>query len=56
MFLNRIGKPSIYLPACSILWGLMSVLIGVTHNFVSVLLTRFFLGICESAFYPVSCR
>ena len=53
MFLNRIGKPSIYLPVCMALWGLISTLTGVTHNFVGVVFARFFLGICESAFFPV---
>lgn len=53
MFLNHIGKPSLYLPICMVLWGLISVLIGVAHNFVGAVLARFFLGICESAFFPV---
>jgi MFS family permease len=54
MFLNHIGKPSIYLPVCMVLWGLISVLTGVTRDFTGALLTRFFLGICECAFFPVS--
>ncbi|KAK1224397.1 hypothetical protein PQX77_012693 [Marasmius sp. AFHP31] len=52
MFLNWIGRPSLYLPACMLLWGLISVLTGVTHNFVGALLTRFFLGFVEAAFFP----
>ncbi|KDQ29602.1 hypothetical protein PLEOSDRAFT_1025469, partial [Pleurotus ostreatus PC15] len=28
MFLNWIGKPSIYLPACMIVWGMISMLTG----------------------------
>jgi MFS family permease len=52
MFLNWIGKPSIYLPSCMIVWGVISVLTGVTHNFVGALLTRFFIGFVEAAFYP----
>ncbi|KAI0723106.1 MFS general substrate transporter [Earliella scabrosa] len=52
MFLNYIGKPSIYLPCCMIVWGLISVLTGITHNFVGALLTRFFLGFVEAAFFP----
>jgi MFS family permease len=36
------------------LWGLISALTGVTHNFVGALLARFFLGICECAFFPVN--
>lgn len=52
IFLNFIGKPSLYLPCCMILWGIISCLTGVTTRFVGVLLTRFFLGFCECAFFP----
>ncbi|TEB30217.1 sugar transporter [Coprinellus micaceus] len=52
MFLNWIGKPSLYLPACMIVWGVISILTGITHNFVGALLTRFFLGFVEAAFFP----
>lgn len=52
MFLNWIGKPSWYLPGCMIVWGMISCLTGVTHNFVGALLTRFFLGFVEAAFFP----
>ncbi|EIN10908.1 MFS general substrate transporter [Punctularia strigosozonata HHB-11173 SS5] len=54
MFLNYIGRPSIYLPACMIVWGTISILTGVTHDFVGALLTRFFLGFVEAAFFPGS--
>lgn len=52
MLLNHIGKPSIYLPCCMIIWGAISCLTGVTTNFVGALLTRFFLGFVEAAFFP----
>ncbi|CAL1701093.1 unnamed protein product [Somion occarium] len=52
MFLNYIGKPSLYLPACMIIWGTISTLTGITENFVGALLTRFFLGFMEAAFFP----
>lgn len=52
MFLNYIGKPSIYLPACMMLWGAISLLTGTTHSFTGALLTRFFLGFVEAAFFP----
>jgi MFS family permease len=52
MFLNWIGKPSLYLPACMIVWGAISCLTGVAHNFTGALLTRFFLGFIEAAFFP----
>jgi hypothetical protein len=28
MFLNHIGRPSIYLPGCTAVWGIMSVFMG----------------------------
>ncbi|KAF8627182.1 hypothetical protein AX15_004500 [Amanita polypyramis BW_CC] len=49
MFLNYIGRPSLYLPACMIIWGMISCLTG---SFVGALLTRFFLGFVEAAFFP----
>lgn len=52
MFLNWMGKPSIYLPVCMIIWGMISCLTGITHDFVGALLTRFFLGFVEAAFFP----
>jgi len=52
MFLDRIGKPSLYLPTCIIIWGVISCLTGITTNFVGALLTRFFLGFFEAAFLP----
>ncbi|KDQ64273.1 hypothetical protein JAAARDRAFT_117826 [Jaapia argillacea MUCL 33604] len=52
MFLNYIGKPSIYLPCCMIIWGIISILTGITTNFTGALLTRFFLGFVEAAFFP----
>lgn len=52
MFLNYIGKPSIYLPVCMIIWGVISALTGITTNFVGALLMRFFLGFVEAAFFP----
>ncbi|TFK28785.1 sugar transporter [Coprinopsis marcescibilis] len=52
IFLNWIGKPSWYLPFCMVVWGGICCLTGITHNFVGALLTRFFLGFVEAAFFP----
>ncbi|KAI0318323.1 sugar transporter [Amylostereum chailletii] len=52
MLLNWIGKPSIYLPCCMIIWGMISVLTGITTRFTGALVTRFFLGFVEAAFFP----
>lgn len=32
IFLNKTGKPSIYIPTAMILWGILSILTGVTHK------------------------
>lgn len=37
MFLNYIGKPSIYLPVCMMIWGTISILTGITTRLVSIL-------------------
>jgi MFS family permease len=91
MFLNYIGKPSIYLPCCMAVWGMISILTGkwilinvlrpknniwiqashtsafetqpirsysyilcvnLSCSFLGALLTRFFLGFVEAAFFP----
>ncbi|KAG1744349.1 MFS general substrate transporter [Suillus occidentalis] len=52
MFLNYIGKPSLYLPACMVIWGVISALTGITTSFTGALLTRFSLGFVEAAFFP----
>ncbi|GAA6006173.1 hypothetical protein JCM10207_000550 [Rhodosporidiobolus poonsookiae] len=52
MLVQYTGRPSIYLPTCVAIWGTISVLTGITHNFVGALLTRFFLGFVEAAFFP----
>ncbi|KIK90668.1 hypothetical protein PAXRUDRAFT_800745 [Paxillus rubicundulus Ve08.2h10] len=51
MFMNWVGRPSIYLPTTMIVWGVISILTG---PFVGALLTRFFLGFVEAAFFPGS--
>ncbi|KAF9263451.1 MFS general substrate transporter [Marasmius fiardii PR-910] len=52
IFLNTMGKPSLYLPACMILWGVFSISTGFATNFFQALLSRFFLGFVEAAFIP----
>lgn len=52
MLLHRLGRPSIYLPACSALWSIISLCTGFTHNFTGAVLCRFFLGFVEAAFLP----
>ncbi|KAJ3773073.1 major facilitator superfamily domain-containing protein [Lentinula raphanica] len=52
MTLNYIGKPSLYLPGCMALWGIISCLTGAATTYFGALCTRFFLGFVEAAFFP----
>ncbi|KAJ4310524.1 hypothetical protein N0V84_010925 [Fusarium piperis] len=52
MFINRISRPSLYIACAMLLWGLVSTLSGVVHNFAGMVVIRFFLGFVEAAFLP----
>lgn len=52
MFINRISRPSLYISCAMLLWGLVSTLSGVVHNFTGMVMIRFFLGFVEAAFLP----
>ena len=52
MFINRIQRPSLYIAAAMLLWGLISTLSGSVHNFAGMVCIRFFLGFVEAAFLP----
>ncbi|RAL06956.1 MFS general substrate transporter [Aspergillus homomorphus CBS 101889] len=52
MVLNKLGKPSLYLPGCMLVWGVISCATAATHSFTGLLLCRFFLGFVEAAYFP----
>ncbi|KAK3323814.1 major facilitator superfamily domain-containing protein [Cercophora scortea] len=52
IFINRIQRPSIYIAAVMLLWGLISTLTGIVKGFNGMVVTRFFLGFVEAAFLP----
>ncbi|KAF9013055.1 MFS general substrate transporter [Cyathus striatus] len=52
MVLNKVTRPSWYIGICVVLWGLTSLLTGITHNFGGILACRVFIGLPEAAFYP----
>ncbi|PCH07110.1 Major facilitator superfamily domain, general substrate transporter [Penicillium occitanis (nom. inval.)] len=52
MILNKLGKPSIYLPACMVIWGVISTATAATMSFRGLLVCRFFLGFVEAAYFP----
>lgn len=52
LFLNKLGKPALYLPACMIVWGVISAATAACHNAAGLLAVRFFLGFVEAAYFP----
>ncbi|KAF8839409.1 MFS general substrate transporter [Paxillus ammoniavirescens] len=54
MILGYISRPSFYIGACVVGWGLTSALTGVTKNFAGIMGCRVFIGLPEAAFYPGS--
>ncbi|KAI8959315.1 major facilitator superfamily domain-containing protein [Daldinia sp. FL1419] len=52
LFLNKIGKPAIYLPGCMMIWGVISASTAAVTNFGGLIAVRFFLGFIEAAYFP----
>ena len=52
LFLNKIGKPAIYLPTVMIVWGTISAATAGTKSFGGLIAVRFFLGFVEAAYFP----
>lgn len=52
MFINRIQRPSLYISAAMLLWGLVSTVSGNAKNFGGMVAIRFCLGFIEAAFLP----
>jgi MFS family permease len=51
LFLNKIGKPAIYLPTCMIIWGAISAATAACQNFGGLIACRFMLGFVEAAYF-----
>lgn len=41
MYLDKIGRPSIYLPTCMVVWGIISGATGGVQNFAGLLTCRY---------------
>ncbi|KAK3197700.1 hypothetical protein GRF29_216g982455 [Pseudopithomyces chartarum] len=52
MFINRISRPSWYIGAIMLIWGMISTLSGNTTSFSGMVAVRFFIGFVEAAFLP----
>lgn len=52
MVLNKLGKPSLYLPICMVVWGTVSASTAAVADFGGLLGVRFVLGFVEAAYFP----
>ncbi|KAL9103860.1 MAG: hypothetical protein Q9163_001138 [Psora crenata] len=52
LFLNKTGKPSLYLPTCMIVWGVISAATAGAKNYGGLIAIRFCLGFVEAAYFP----
>lgn len=48
--LNYVGRPSLYIGAFVIIWGLVSLLTSQVHSYQSIVVCRFVLGLVEAPF------
>lgn len=51
LFLNKIGKPALYLPTAMVIWGVISGATGACQSYGGLVATRFFLGFVEAAYF-----
>lgn len=45
-------RPSLYFPAVTLCWGVVSMSQGFLHSYSSIMAVRFFIGIIEGPFFP----
>ena len=52
LFLNKIGKPALYLPTVMVIWGVVSAATAGAQSYGGLIAIRFFLGFVEAAYFP----
>lgn len=52
MILHRFKRPSFYMGAIVLAWGVIMTMTGIVHNYGGLLAIRFLLGIFEAGFLP----
>ncbi|OCK80432.1 retrograde regulation protein 2 [Lepidopterella palustris CBS 459.81] len=45
-------RPSVFLPAIMVLWGIVMTTMGLVHDFSGLAAARFFLGLAEAGLFP----
>ncbi|KAI1500745.1 major facilitator superfamily transporter [Biscogniauxia marginata] len=51
ILLTRI-RPGIWIPACEVVWSVLTILLTQCNNATQIYALRFFIGLAESTFYP----
>ncbi|KAI2606545.1 MFS general substrate transporter [Hypoxylon sp. NC1633] len=51
MLLTKV-RPSIWIPACEVVWSVLTILLSKCQTAEQIYVLRFFIGLAESAFYP----
>ncbi|KIX92719.1 uncharacterized protein Z520_11571 [Fonsecaea multimorphosa CBS 102226] len=52
LFLNKLGKPRLYLPTAMVVWGTISAATAAVQSFGGLIAVRFFLGFVEAVYFP----
>lgn len=52
LFLNKVGKPAIYLPGVMVVWGIISGATAGVKSYGELVTVRFLLGFVEAAYFP----
>ncbi|MCJ1469870.1 hypothetical protein MMC07_008514 [Pseudocyphellaria aurata] len=52
LFLNKVGKPAVYLPTVMIVWGIVSGATAGVQSYGGLVAVRFCLGFVEAAYFP----
>ncbi|KAF2720626.1 MFS general substrate transporter [Polychaeton citri CBS 116435] len=45
-------RPSVFIPAIMVVWGIVMTTMGLTHNFSGLAAARWFLGMAEAGLFP----
>jgi hypothetical protein len=51
LFLNKVGKPAIYLPCAMMVWGVISGATAIVQSYGGLVAIRFLLGFVEAAYF-----
>ncbi|KAI1468569.1 MFS general substrate transporter [Daldinia caldariorum] len=51
MLLTKV-RPSIFIPACEVVWSVLTILLSKCRTAEQIYVLRFFIGLAESSFYP----